>query len=99
MVTCSRCGKDNQPEAVYCDNCGIPVNKEQVPSPQTGYRSRLIFIIGMLAGLLLVGLGIVISQFSSDVGMSGSELFGYAMLVIGIIALVVSALMFGRLRV
>jgi hypothetical protein len=52
-----------------------------------------------VAGLLLVGRGIVISQFSAGVGMSGSELFGYAMLVIGIMVLVISALMFGRLRI
>jgi hypothetical protein len=99
LVTCSRCGKDNQPEAVYCDNCGIPVQSEQGESYREGHRSRLVFIIGIVVGIMLVGAGIVIGLFSADVSMSGSEYVGYAMLVIGIIVLAFSALMFGRLKI
>jgi hypothetical protein len=98
LVTCSRCGKDNQPEAVYCDNCGVPVHEEKSEPLRDGYRSRSVFIVGIVLGILLVGVGIVIGLFSADVGMSGSEYVGYAMLVVGIIVLAISALMFGRLR-
>jgi hypothetical protein len=96
VVTCGRCGKDNQPEAVYCDNCGIPVHKEQAESLGTGYQSRLMFIGGMIAGLLLVGVGIVLSLYAANFGMAGSEIVGYVMLVGGIIVLGVALLMFGR---
>lgn len=96
MVKCSRCGKDNQPESVYCDNCGIPVYKEQGESLSTGYQSRLMFIVGIIAGFLLVGVGIVLSLYSANFGMSGSEIIGYVMLVGGIIVLGVAFLMFGR---
>jgi len=98
MVTCSKCGKDNQPTSVYCDNCGIPVHREQGESLHAGHRSRYIFIGGIFAGIFLVGLGIVIGMFSAEVGMSGSEYIGYALLVIGIIVLGISALMFGRIK-
>ena len=96
MVTCSRCGKDNQPEAVYCDNCGIPVHKEQAESLETGYQSRLTFIGGIITGFLLVGVGIVLSLYAASFGMSGSEIVGYVILVGGIIVLGVAFLMFGR---
>jgi hypothetical protein len=96
MVKCGRCGKDNQPEAVYCDNCGIPVYKDQAESLGTGYQSRLMFIVGIIAGFLLVGAGIVLSLYAANFGMSGSEIIGYVMLVGGIIVLGVAFLMFGR---
>jgi len=96
LVKCSRCGKDNQPEAVYCDKCGIPVHKEQAESLETGYQSRLTFIGGIITGFLLVGVGIVLSLYAASFGMSGSEIVGYVILVGGIIVLGVAFLMFGR---
>jgi len=99
MVTCRKCGKDNQPESVYCDNCGIPVHREQGESLHAGHRPRYVFIGGIIAGILLLGLGIVIGLFSAYVSMSGSEYVGDVLIVIGIIVLAVSALMFGRIKV
>gem|GEM_PF-2544264 len=98
MVTCSRCGKDNQPESVYCENCGIPVHREQGPSYRSGYRSRLYFIALFFVGLILLGIGMFMSLYSAEIGMAGSEFIGYAILVAGIIVLAISFLMFGRLR-
>lgn len=98
MVTCSHCGDDIQPGAVYCANCGIPVHSEQGPSYRTGYLSGLSFIIGIVIGLILLGIGIFISLYSADIGMAGSAFVGYAILVIGIVVLIISILMFGRIR-
>jgi uncharacterized membrane protein YvbJ len=96
MVTCSKCGKDNQPEATYCDNCGIPVYREQGESLQTGYKERMTFFIGIIVALTLIGLGIVLSLYAANFGMAGSEIIGYVMLVGGIVLLMVDYIMFGR---
>ncbi|HUL39165.1 MAG TPA: zinc ribbon domain-containing protein [Methanomassiliicoccales archaeon] len=98
MVTCSHCGDEIQPGAVYCDNCGVPVHSEQGQSYRIPYLSRLWFLLGLFAGLILLGLGLLISLFAADMGMAGNQAFGYAMVVIGIILLVISAMMFGRMK-
>jgi len=98
MVKCNSCGNENQPAAVYCSNCGITVHMEQAESLRTAYRARMAFIVGAIVGILLIGLGLVISLFSADIGMAGSEAIGYALLVSGILVLLVGFLMYGRLR-
>jgi uncharacterized membrane protein len=55
-----------------------------------------MFIGGIIVGFLLVGVGIVLSLYAANFGMSGSEIVGYVMLVGGIIVLGVAFLMFGR---
>ena len=96
MVKCSKCGKDNQPEAVYCDNCGIPVYKEQGESLQADYKERMTFLIGVIAAFVLIGRGIFLSLYAANFGMAGSEVIGYVMVVGGIVVLVVAYVMFGR---
>ncbi|MDD1770102.1 MAG: hypothetical protein LUO79_03360 [Methanomassiliicoccales archaeon] len=44
----------------------------------------------------MLGLGVIISQFSGSIGMSGNEAVGYAMMVVGILVLGYSVIMFGR---
>lgn len=96
MVTCSKCGKDNQPEATYCDNCGVPVQLAQGEPLSSRYKSRVGFMVGIMAGILLVGVGIVLGLYAESFGMSGSEVFGYALIVGGIAVLIVSVLLFLR---
>ena len=96
MVMCSNCGAENQQSSVYCANCGIPVRREQGEPLENTYRATFGFLIAMSLGVLLLGLGVIISQFSGSIGMSGNEAVGYAMMVVGILVLGYSVIMFGR---
>jgi len=96
MVRCSNCGAENQPSAEYCHNCGIPVRREQGEPLENNYRTILGFIFAIALGVLLLGLGVIISQFSGYVGMSGDEVFGYVMMMVGILILAYCVIMFGR---
>lgn len=96
MVRCSNCGAENQPSAEYCDNCGIPVRREQGEPLENNYRTIFGFIFAISLGVLLLGLGVIISQFSGYIGMSGNEAVGYVMMVVGILILGYGVIVFGR---
>lgn len=98
MVKCSRCGAENQPEAVYCANCSIPIHKGQIESLSAAYRARVVFLAGMVLGVLLMGVGLVMSQMAADLGMAGSEAIGYSILVLGILVIILSLFYTGRFR-
>jgi hypothetical protein len=98
MVKCSKCGAEHQLEGVYCSNCSVPVVKEQRESLQAAHRSRVRLMVGIVAGVLLTGIGAAIALFGADMGMSGSQGLGYGLLVVGIIVLFASVVLFGWMR-
>lgn len=98
MVKCSKCGKEHQLDGAYCSNCSIPVQGDQRESLQTSHQNRVRLIVGVLAGITLLGVGMVLGLFGDAMGMSGTTGIGYAILVVGIIVILASIVLFGWLR-
>jgi uncharacterized membrane protein YvbJ len=98
LVKCSKCGKEDQLDGVYCSNCGIPVQGDQRESLQADHQSRVRLIVGVLAGITLLGVGMVLGLFGDAMDMSGTTGVGYVILVVGIIVILASIVLFGWLR-
>jgi uncharacterized membrane protein YvbJ len=99
MVNCTHCGSDNQPNAVYCSNCGIPVRKAQNQRREFDKGSSIALAIGtLIAGVALMGMGATIGLFGSQMGMRTDDIVGYVVFVLGIIVFILSFLLFQRLR-
>jgi len=99
MVNCTHCGSDNQPNAVYCSNCGIPVQEAQNQRREFDSWYSVGLAIGMMvAGVVLMGLGAVVGLFGSQIGMRTDDVVGSVVFVLGIAALILSLVLFRRLR-
>jgi uncharacterized membrane protein YvbJ len=99
MVSCTHCGSDNQPNAVYCTNCGIPVREAQNQRREFDNGYSIALAIGtMVAGVALMGMGAVIGLFGSQMNLVTNDVIGYAIFVLGIIVFLLSFLLFRRLH-
>ncbi|MDD1766084.1 MAG: zinc ribbon domain-containing protein [Methanomassiliicoccales archaeon] len=99
MVTCTHCGSDNQPNAVYCNNCGVPVHKAQYQRREFNSGSSVALAVGMMVvGVMLMGLGLVVGLFGGQMGMRTDDIIGYVIFVFGVIVFSLSFLLFRRLR-
>jgi len=89
MVACTHCGTDNQPNAVYCSNCGVPVHEEQYRRREFD-RGRTIIIA--------IGIGLVLGMFGAQMGMRTDDATGTVVLVLGVVVFLLSFLVFRDLR-
>jgi hypothetical protein len=90
MVKCSQCGAENQPESVYCPNCGIPVRQTEVPRRQSLRTMSIRMLIGLLIGAALFGGGIVLGLLGAQSSSSTLMWTGGILIMIGIITIIFS---------
>jgi len=96
MVQCTKCGAENQPEAVYCSNCGIPVRESKVPGRLSTRNMSTRMLIGLLLGAVLFGGGIALGLFGSIRSESLLMWTGAVMIIIATVAFLVSILVFSE---
>ena len=65
LMYCSKCGKDNPDDAVFCRDCGASLNGSRSTSPGAAYGNNNIYAVapqkstglGIILSILYVGLG------------------------------------------
>jgi hypothetical protein len=101
LVKCPRCGFDNEPSALYCNQCGLAIAKwTSVEKPKTDLA--IISLIATFAGSFFVPIGGAIlglilgykarNEARATGGRSGSEGLARIAIIVGWIGLAVSAL-------
>ena len=58
MWVCVKCGKENENQAAFCDNCGAPQPAEPGKATAGKRRKVPLLIGGIVLGLALIGLGL-----------------------------------------
>lgn len=84
MAFCRQCGTEIPNEAVFCNNCGAPVNsvqplvyvKPKVPGRGFGISSMVLGIIGLVYSFMFsVGMPSMIEELASESVSVGPESF------------------------
>lgn len=95
MVYCPKCGKENEDNALFCQNCGTRIkpkeNKKNI-SKLINYKAILIGALAFFVFLVLIA---VIILASGTINMSGFPVLaiivlGFAMIITGIITSFIS---------
>lgn len=94
MTYCTKCGANNEEEAVVCIKCGAPLHK--VPSPSWRYERRRAeeecfglphggAIVGLVVGLIIMFVGF--SWLVSRVAGIDIDVWPFIIIIFGILVL------------
>jgi len=95
MVYCSKCGKENEDNALFCQNCGTRIKPKENKKDISKLINYKAILIGALVFFVLLVLIAVIILASGTINMSGFPvlaiiLLGFAMIITGIITSFIS---------
>ncbi len=104
MVTCTKCGAQNEEDASFCVSCGarIEVRRERrregcfEPEERIGHECFGLPYGGAIIGII-IGLFIIISGFATILGLNFEKYAGsFFVIIIGL--LIVAGAIYGILR-
>ncbi len=98
MVACSKCGAENQPNAFYCSNCGIPVIEGRIGENIVKEPGLSSCIVLLMIGMLLFFIGVVLALFGSYNYQKMTDYAGLIMIGFGIMVMLFSFYLYRSIR-
>ncbi len=98
MVACNKCGSENQPDAFYCSNCGIPIIKEGIGSNIVKVPGLSTCIVLLMVGILLFFAGIVLALYGDYSYQKLADYAGLMMIGFGLVVMIFSFSLYRSLR-
>jgi hypothetical protein len=98
MVACNKCGSENQPNAFYCSNCGIPIIEEGIGDNVAKVTGLSTCIVLLMVGILLFFVGIVLALYGNYGYQRLIDYAGPMMIGFGLVVMLISFSLYRTLR-